>query len=76
MAITDITIEGSGIRITTSDNTVYQGIFNFSGGALNINGIPDNIINELVYNTRVNNNVNKYSKYLLGEIKFGLALCR
>lgn len=32
--IKDVIIEGSGIRVTTTDNNVYQGVFKFTGGGV------------------------------------------
>lgn len=46
---------------------------NSRGGALDIEGIPPAILTSL-FHTNVTENVNRYNKYLLGEIKFGLAL--
>lgn len=73
MNIQDIIIEGSGIRVTTNDGGVYQGVFKFASGVLSIDGIPPNIL-ELLFHSNSSEDVNKYIKYLLGDIKFALGI--
>lgn len=64
--ITGAVIEGSGLRITTIDGGVHQGIFKLSGGQVVLTGIPQDIL-DAFFNLSADDNINKYNKLLLGN---------